>query len=150
MNAPIIQRRLVKSVSEFSVFKIALIAYLIIFILTVIFLAIISLITWAGFKASGINLNNILTDSSLGQLLPAFGIPVPNLNLILGAGGVIGIVLSIVLGLVFSVVFAAIAAFWTWIFNVVLKISGGIEIRYIDRTLKPEINAPGSTTGSGA
>ena len=142
MNAPIIQRRVVKSISEFSVFKIALIAYLIIFILTVILVAIISLITWAGFQASGINLNNLLQNTPIGQFLPAFGITLPNLNLVLGTGGIISIVLFIVLGLLFSIVFAAVAAFWTWIFNVILKISGGVEIRYIDRTLKAAINTP--------
>jgi hypothetical protein len=138
MDTPIIQRRVVKSISEFSVFKIALIAYLIIFILTVILVAIISLITWAGFQASGINLNNLLVNTPLGQLLPSFGINLPNLNLILGTGGVIGIILFIVFGLLFSIVFAAIATFWTWIFNVIIKISGGVEIRYIDRTVRTE------------
>ena len=138
MNTPIIQRRVVKSISELSVFKIALIAYLIIFILTVILASIIALITWAGFQASGINLNNLLGNTPLGQLLPAFGVTIPNLNLVLGTGSVIGIVLFIVLGLLFSIVFAAIATFWTWIFNVILKISGGVEIRYIDRTLRAD------------
>ena len=138
MVAPIIQRRVVKSISEFSVFKIALVAYLVIFILTVIVFSIIALITWAGFTASGINLNNLLGSTPIGQLLPAFGITLPNLNLVFGTGSVIAIVLFIVLGLLFSVVFAAIAAIWTWIFNVILKISGGVEIRYIDRTIKAE------------
>lgn len=138
MNTPIIQRRVVKSISELSVFKIALIAYLIIFILTVILASIIALITWAGLQASGINLNNLLGNTTLGQLLPAFGVTIPNLNLVLGTGSVIGIVLFIVLGLLFSIVFAAIATFWTWIFNVIIKISGGVEIRYIDRTLRAD------------
>lgn|SRR5450830_1895410 len=138
MVAPIIQRRVVKSISEFSVFKIALVAYLVIFIITVIVFSIIALITWAGFTASGINLNNLLGSTPIGQLLPAFGITLPNLNLVFGTGSVIAIVLFIVLGLLFSVVFAAIAAIWTWIFNVILKISGGVEIRYIDRTIKAE------------
>ena len=138
MSAPIIQRRVVKSISEFSAFKIALVAYLIIFILSVILMAIIALITWAGFAASGINLNNLLASSAIGQMLTVFGITLPNLNLVLGTGSIIGIVLFIVLGLLFSVVFAALAAFWTWIFNVILKISGGVEIRYIDRTIKAE------------
>ena len=138
MAVPIIQRRVVKSISEFSAFKIALVAYLIIFILSVILMAIIALITWAGFAASGINLNNLLASSAIGQMLTVFGITLPNLNLVLGTGSIIGIVLFIVLGLLFSVVFAALAAFWTWIFNVILKISGGVEIRYIDRTIKAE------------
>jgi hypothetical protein len=145
MDTPIVQRRVVKSISEFSVFKIALIAYLIIFILTVILVGIIALITWAGFQASGINLNNLLANTPIGQLLPAFGIAAPNLNLVFGTGGVIGIVLFIVFGLLFSIVFAAIATFWTWIFNVIIKISGGVEIRYIDRTVRAESKIPDSS-----
>ena len=42
-----IERRIVKSISEFSVFKFVLVAYLIFFILFVIIFAIIGLIGWA-------------------------------------------------------------------------------------------------------
>lgn len=139
MEVTTIQRRIIKSISERSVFKIALVAYLVIFIITVIIFSIIALIAWAGFAKSGINLNNIIGNSSWGQLLKAFGGGnLPNFNFSLGTGGIIGIVLFIVFGLIFSVVYAAIAAFWTWILNVILKISGGIEVRYIDRTVKLE------------
>ena len=139
MEVTTIQRRVIKSISEWSVFKIALVAYLVIFIITVIIFSIIALITWAGFAKSGINLNNIIGNSSWGQLLKAFGGGnLPNLNLAFGTGSIIGIVLFIVLGLIFSVVYAAVATFWTWIFNVILKISGGIEVRYIDRTVRIE------------
>jgi hypothetical protein len=146
MEAPIIQRRVVKSVSEFSIFKIALVAYLIIFILTVIVMAIIVLITWAGLAASGINFNNLFASTGMGSALSSLGITLPNLNFALGTGSIIGIVLFIVFGLIFSVVFAAIATFWTWIFNVILKISGGVEVRYIDRTIKAEIKTLENST----
>lgn len=145
MEVPIAQRRVIRSISEGSVFKVALVAYLIIFILTVIVFSIIALIAWAGFKASGINLNNLLGGTPIGQLLPVFGITLPNLNLALGTGSVIGIVLFLVFGLLFSIVYAAFAAFWTWIFNVIIKISGGIEVRYIDRTARIETKAPVNT-----
>jgi hypothetical protein len=139
MASPIIQRRVVKSISEFSAFKIALISYLIIFILTVIVMAVVALITWAGLAASGINLNNLMSGSSIGQLLSGFGINIPNLSAVIGTGSIVGIVLFIVFGLLFSIVFAAIVTFWTWIFNVMLKISGGIEVRYVDRTIRAEM-----------
>lgn len=146
MEKPVIQRRLIKSISEWSVFKIALIAYLIIFLLSVIFFAIVALITWAGFAASGIDLNNIFANTGFGAMLSGFGIVLPNLNAAFQTGGVIGIVLFIVFGLLFSVVFAVIAVFWTWIFNVILKIGGGFEVRYIDRTVKATYNAPETPT----
>jgi len=133
MEKSIIQRKTIRSISEWSVFKIALVAYLIIFILTVIVFGIIALTAWAGFKASGINLNNMFASTMMGSLLSSFGITLPNLNIALGTGSVIGIVLFIVFGLLFSVVYAAIAAFWTWIFNVIIRISGGLEVRYYDR-----------------
>jgi hypothetical protein len=145
MEAPIIQRRAVKSISEFSVFKIALVAYLIIFILTVILMAIIALITWAGLAASGINFNNLFASTGLGSILSSLGVTLPNLNVALGTGSIVGIVLFIVFGLIFSVVFAAIATFWTWVFNVILKMSGGVEIRYIDRTIKAETKTLGNS-----
>lgn len=138
MEVPIIQRRVIKSISEFSVFKIALIAYLIVFILSVILMAIIALITWAGFAASGINFNDMVGTSYIGPMLSGLGLNIPSSNLVFGTGGIVGIVLFIVFGLIFSVVFAAIATFWTWVFNVILKISGGIEVRYLDRTIRTE------------
>lgn len=146
METPIIQRRVVKSISEFSVFKIALVAYLIIFILSVILMAIIALITWAGFAASGINFNNLTGNSNIGSLLSLLGVNIPNLNVIFGTGSVVMLVVSIVGGLFFSIVFAAIATFWTWVFNVILKISGGVEVRYIDRTIKAEAKTLGDST----
>ncbi len=46
-------------------------------------------------------------------------------------GGSLGIVLFIIIGLVASVFAAALAAFVTWILNVILRIVGGIELRFV-------------------
>ena len=46
------------------------------------------------------------------------------------------IVLSIVGGLIASVFYAAFGTLMVWIVNVVLRISGGIELRFIDRVAK--------------
>ncbi|MCL5072322.1 MAG: DUF3566 domain-containing protein [Actinobacteria bacterium] len=148
MEKPIIQRRTIKSISEWSVFKIALVAYLIIFVLTVIVFGIIALITWAGFAASGINLNSLFASTGIGSLLSGFGVTLPNLNIALGTGGVVGIVLFIVFGLLFSVVYAAVATFWTWIINVIIKISGGLEVRYIDKTITAGSKIPENTAAN--
>jgi len=154
MNTTIIQRRVVKSISEFSVFKIALIVYLIIFILNVIFAAIFALIMRAVLPALINNLNNFIGTSGVGSLLSIFGVNIPDINSfsnVFGTNLSIGfIVISIVVGLLFSVPFAAIATFWTWIFNVIIKISGGVEIRYIDRTIRAEIKTPDNTISDGA
>jgi hypothetical protein len=157
MNTPIIQRRVVKSISEFSVFKIALVSYLIIFILTVIFAAISALIMQTILPILGNIFNNFIGASGAGSLLSLFGINIPNASSLGSAFGgivtsgpaVIVIVGGIIGGLLFSVVFAAIAAFWTWIFNVVIKISGGIEIRYIDRTINTESKNTADISTSG-
>jgi hypothetical protein len=42
-------------------------------------------------------------------------------------------------GIVYSVVFAVMSMFITWIMNVVLKISGGIELRFLPE-VKKEVN----------
>ncbi len=121
-----VERRTVKSISEFSIFKFVLVAYLIFFILFVIVFAIIGLIGWALIASSGV----VLTDV-LNSLIPGL-----NLSKILGGlgvglgGGVLGMVLFVVLGLVASVFVAAGAAVVAWIVNVVLKIIGGIELRF--------------------
>ena len=74
MDKTVVQRRIIKSISEWSVFKIAIVAYLIVFILSVIIFGIIAVITWAGFKASGINLNNLFANTNFGSMLSGFGI----------------------------------------------------------------------------
>jgi MFS family permease len=121
-----VERRIVKSISEFSVFKFALVAYLIFFILFVIIFAIIGLIGWALIAASGVVfadvLNSLIPGLNLSELLGGLGI---------GMGGsVLGMVLFVVLGLIASVFVAAGAAVGAWLVNVVLKIIGGIELRF--------------------
>ena len=121
-----VERRIVKSISEFSVFKFVLVAYLIFFILFVIIFAIIGLIGWALIAASGVVLtdvlNSLIPGLNLSEMLAGLGIGV--------GGGVIGMVLFVVLGLVASVFVAAGAAVVAWLVNVVLKIIGGIELRF--------------------
>ena len=158
MNPPIIQRRVIKSISEFSVFKIALIVYLVVFVITVIFAALSALIMQSVLPILGNSITSLMQTSGIGDLLPMFGIPVPDIGAIIGSSGslfssgpvVIIVVALIVGGLLFSVIFAAIAAFWTWIFNVIIKISGGIEVRYIDRTIKAEIQIQNNAANTGA
>ncbi|MDZ7838380.1 MAG: hypothetical protein U5N58_10780 [Actinomycetota bacterium] len=55
-----------------------------------------------------------------------------NLDWIPG-GGAIGIVVFIVGGLIGSVIYAAIGTLTMWILNIILKISGGIELRFVER-----------------
>ncbi len=126
-----IERKTVRSISELSSFKFLLIFYLIFFILSVIIMGIIALIAWASLSSSGINIPDILNSFGLGN----FGIG--NFTLaIIGGGSVLYIVLSIVGGLIASVFYAAFGTLMVWIVNVVLRISGGIELRFIDREVK--------------
>ncbi len=126
-----IERKTVRSISELSSFKFLLVFYLIFFILSVIIMGIIALIAWAGLSSSGINIPDILNSFGLGN----FGIGNFTLASIAG-GSVLYIVLSIVGGLIASVFYAAFGTLMVWIINVVLRISGGIELRFIDREVK--------------
>jgi hypothetical protein len=121
-----VERRIVRSISEFSVFKFVLVAYLIFFILFVIIFAIIGLIGWALIASSGVVLSDVLNSLipglDLSGMLGGLGIGM--------GGGVLGLVLFVVLGLVASVFVAAGAALVAWLVNVVLKIIGGIELRF--------------------
>ncbi|MDP3011482.1 MAG: hypothetical protein Q8N27_02075, partial [Candidatus Hydromicrobium sp.] len=54
-----------------------------------------------------------------------------NISDLFGRGMIMGIVISIVGGLVASVFYAAVGTLVVWIMNVVLKISGGIELRFL-------------------
>ncbi len=121
-----IERKTVRSISELSSFKFLLIFYLIFFILSVIIMGIIALFAWAGLASFGINIPDILQSFGLGN----FGLT----NF--GGGSVLYIVLSIVGGLILSVFYAAFGTLMVWIINVVLKISGGIELRFTDREVK--------------
>ena len=122
-----VERRIVKSIGEFSVFKFVLVAYLIFFILFVVIFAIIGLIGWALIASSGV----VLTDV-LNSLIPGLNLSEMLVGLGIGmGGGVLGIVLFIILGLVASVFVAAGATVVAWLVNVVLKIIGGIELRFV-------------------
>lgn len=118
-----VERKVLRSISEFSMFKYLLIIYLIFFILSVIVMAIIGLIVWRGLSSFGIdNINSILASLGLGNI---------NISDLFGRGMIIGIVISIVGGLVASILYAAVGTLFVWIMNVVLKISGGIELRFL-------------------
>ncbi|MBU2563476.1 MAG: DUF3566 domain-containing protein [Actinomycetia bacterium] len=118
-----VERKVLRSISELSMFKYLLIFYLIFFILSVIVMAIIGLIAWRGLFSFGIdNINSILASLGLGNI---------NISDLFGRGMVIGIVISIVGGLVASIFYAAVGTLVVWIMNVVLKISGGIELRFL-------------------
>lgn len=125
-----IERRILKSISEFSMFKVFLVCYIIFFILSVIISAIAALLWWAVLSSSGITaqeaLNSFMPGMNIGNILGLMGV---------GAqGNVLGIVIFIIVGLIASIFIAAIAALATWVFNVVLKITGGIEIRFLADT----------------
>lgn len=117
-----VERRVLKSISELSMFKYVLVSYLIFFILFVIIFAVAALLGWAMLATSGLTLQDLL-----GSFFP--GVNMAGLIGGLG-GGVLGTVLFVIMGLVASVFAAAMAALVAWIFNVVLKIVGGIELRF--------------------
>ncbi|MFA5015659.1 MAG: hypothetical protein WC549_08990, partial [Actinomycetota bacterium] len=56
-----VERKVLRSIGEFSMFKYLLVFYLIFFILSAIVLSIIGLIGWLGLASFGININGILT-----------------------------------------------------------------------------------------
>ena len=117
-----VEKKVLRSISELSMFKYLLIFYLIFFILSVIVMAIIGLIAWLGLSSFGIDINSMLASLGLGDT----GIPG-----LLGGGMVITIVISIVGGLFASVLYAAFGTLMVWIMNVILRISGGIELRFL-------------------
>ena len=117
-----VERRVLKSVSEFSMFKYLLFFYLLFFLLSVIVMSIIGFIAWMILSASGAGMNNILDLFGLGNL-PIFSF--------LGGASIITIVILIIGGLFASVLYAAVGTFIVWIMNVVLKMSGGIELRFL-------------------
>ena len=121
-----IERKVVRSISELSSFKFLLVFYLIFFIISAIIMGIVALLAWAGLASSGINIPDMLNSFGLGN----FGLA----NL--GGGSVLYIVLAILGGLIASVFYAAFGTLMVWIGNVVLRISGGIELRFIDREVR--------------
>ena len=119
-----VDRRILRSISEWSVFKYLLVGYLIFFILSLIMMGIIGVVTWLGLSSYGINLQDIISEN--------FGIDLPTYT----GGGIIGIILVIAGGFVASIFYAAVGTLALWIMNVVLRITGGIELRFLEQ--KPE------------
>ncbi len=125
----VIERKILRSVSELSMFKYLLVFYLIFFILSVIIMGIVALIGWLTLASSGITISDLLQFIGLGNL----GIPgVGNF----AGGGTLSIVLAVVGGLVASVFYAAFGTLVVWIMNVILKISGGIEVRFLEKKVE--------------
>lgn len=122
-----VERKVLRSVSELSMFKYLLVFYLIFFILSVLAIGISALIAWATMASSGVSINDLLQLVGLGNL---------GITNIFG-GGTLGIVLAIIIGLVVSVLYAAFGTLIVWIMNVILRISGGIEIRFLEKKTEP-------------
>ncbi len=122
-----VERKVVRSISELSSFKFLLVFYLVFFILSVIIMGITALIAWAGLSSFGINITDILQSYVPGDY-----------GMLFGGNSVLYIVLGIVGGLIASVFYAAFGTLMVWIGNVILKISGGIEIRITSREIKAE------------
>lgn len=122
-----VERKVVRSISELSSFKFLLVFYLVFFILSVIIMGITALIAWAGLSSFGINITDILQNYVPGDY-----------GMLFGGGNVLYMVLGIVGGLIASVFYAAFGTLMVWIGNVILKISGGIEIRITSREIKAE------------
>ena len=118
-----VERKVLRSISEFSMFKYLLVFYLIFFILSAIVLTIIGIIGWLGLASFGVNINSILASLGLGNIGVLFSF--------LGGGTAVTIIVIVVCGLVASIFYAAAGTLVVWIINVVLKITGGIELRFL-------------------
>ncbi len=118
-----VERKVLRSIGEFSMFKYLLVLYLIFFILSAMVLTVIGLLTWLGFASFGINIDSILASLGLGNIGVLFSF--------LGGGTAITIIVLVVGGLVASLFYAAAGTLVVWIINVVLKITGGIELRFL-------------------
>jgi len=130
-----VERKVLRSVSELSMFKYLLVFYLIFFILSVILMGILGLIVWLGFSYFGVDINSVLEGFGLGNL--------SSYNFSLLGGGVITIIMLIASGLFASVFYAAVGTLAVWIMNVVLRIIGGVELRFLMKKEK-EISPEGS------
>jgi hypothetical protein len=118
-----IERRVLKSVSEFSMFKYLLFIYLIFFLLWVIVIILVGLITWLGLSSYGLDITSIME---------SFGLE--NTNVLLGSlGGGTALAIGVLIagGLVGAVISACVGTIGVWIMNVILKMSGGIELRFL-------------------
>ena len=119
-----INRKVLRSISELSSFKFMLVFYLVFFIISVIIMGIIALLAWLGLSSSGLDINQILQSFGLGNL------GMFNLG---GGSTLLYVIISIIGGLIASVFYAAFGTLMVWIGNVILRISGGIELRFIER-----------------
>lgn len=115
-----VERKVLRSISELSMFKYLLVFYLIFFIISVILMGIFGLIAWLSVSALGFDISRALSSLGLGNNV---------LNYFRG-GGVATIFIFIGSGLVASVFYAAVGTLAVWIMNIVLKITGGIELRF--------------------
>lgn len=121
-----VERKVLRSISELSMFKYLLVCYLVFFILSVIVLAILGLIAWLGLSSFGLDADSVLE---------FIGLQNTGIFNFLG-GGIISIVVLVISGLVASIFYAAAGTFMVWIMNVILKICGGIELRFLIRQEK--------------
>ncbi len=120
-----VERKVLRSVSEFSMFKYLLVFYLIFFVLSAIVMTIIGLTAWFGLSSFDININSILESLGLGSIGALFNF--------FGWGTTVTIIVLVVGGLIASVFYAAIGTLVVWIVNVILKITGGVELRFLPR-----------------
>ena len=128
-----INRKVLRSISELSSFKFMLVFYLVFFIISVIIMGLIALFAWLGLSSSGIDINQILQSFGLGNL------GMFNLG---GGSTLLYVIISIIGGLIFSVFYAAFGTLMVWIVNVILRISGGLELRFIERQEIPKSEVP--------
>ena len=124
-----INRKVLRSVSELSSFKFMLVFYLVFFIISAIIMGIIALLAWLGLPSLGIDITQVLQSFGLGNL------GIFNIG---GGSTLLYVIISIIGGLIFSVFYAAFGTLMVWIVNVILRISGGIELRFIDREDAPK------------
>ena len=124
-----INRKVLRSISELSSFKFMLVFYLVFFIISVIIMGIIALLAWLGLSSSGLDINQILQSFGLGNM------GMFNLG---GGNTLLYVIISIIGGLIASVFYAAFGTLMVWIGNVILKISGGIELRFIEKQDTPK------------
>jgi len=117
-----VERKVLRSISELSMFKYLLVFYLIFFIISVVLMGILGLIAWLSISSLGLDTNRILVSLGLGNIVS------DNLNLM--GGGIVAVLIFIGSGLVASVFYAVVGTLAVWIMNVVLKIIGGVELRF--------------------
>ena len=122
-------RKVLRSISELSSFKFMLVFYLVFFIISAIIMGLIALFAWLGLSSTGIDMNQILQGFGLGNL------GMFNLG---GGSTLLYVIISIIGGLIFSVFYAAFGTLMVWIVNVILRISGGIELRFVEKQETPK------------